>query len=206
MNEERKSYYYLTPALLAVLMFASNFLNTDIFDFGSMNFAVWFLLSLFSFACGWLMDKTLKWKFGGVLLFSVIIAVTIINLMLLTYLKEYFGAFELVVENIIFFTLRNITLGAMAFFGMAVAEVFVLQKREMEWQFKNEAYEQLIMDAKKEAALEVREAKLKAEQIVREAEWQEKLALEKKAKIERSLAEFIDIEKELIKKYEENEE
>lgn len=52
MNDLVKKYYYLTPLLLGVLIFASNFLHTDIFKFGELNFAVWFIISLFCFACG----------------------------------------------------------------------------------------------------------------------------------------------------------
>ncbi|MDP3580611.1 MAG: hypothetical protein Q8S39_01675, partial [Ignavibacteria bacterium] len=56
---DKKSYYYLTPALLVIIIFSSNFLSTDLFKAGYSNFSVWFVLSLFSFACGWLINKTL---------------------------------------------------------------------------------------------------------------------------------------------------
>ncbi|NNG28244.1 MAG: hypothetical protein HKM87_11995, partial [Ignavibacteriaceae bacterium] len=44
---------YSVPALLGVFIFASNFLNTDLFHFGEKNFAVWFVLSILCFPFGW---------------------------------------------------------------------------------------------------------------------------------------------------------
>lgn len=200
-----KPYHYFTPALLAALIFASNFLNPNIYDFQNYNFAVWFALSIFVFACGWLINSALSWRHGGRIVFSVIIAVSIISIGSIIYFKDYFGAAELTVESFIIYSLRYVTLGALSFFGMAVSEVFKLQKETMESKFRVESYEKIILDAKKEAALEIREAKLKAEQIVREAEWEAKAIIDKKNKIEKDLREFIEIEKELINKYEETE-
>ncbi len=61
MMKLKQSYKYFTPVLLGVFMFASNFLNTNIFKFGDNNFAVWFVLSLLCFACGWYINRTLGW-------------------------------------------------------------------------------------------------------------------------------------------------
>jgi hypothetical protein len=204
MSENRKKYYYLTPLLLSVFIFASNFLDTKLFSFGDLNFAVWFVLSIFSFACGWLINTTLGWKFGGRIVFAMIVAATTISVVLISIFKEYFGSSQFIVENLILYSLRDVTLGCMAFFGMAVKELLTLQKENSNQKFKVEAYEQLVLDARKEADIELREAKLKAEKIMLEAELQAKSFLDKKEKFERSLKEFIQLERELIKKYEEN--
>ncbi len=203
MNDFVKKYYYLTPLLLSILVFASNFLDTKLFSFGDLNFAVWFVLSLFCFACGWLIDSTLGWKRGGRIVFAATVATTVISVILFSMFREYFGSSQLIAENLILFSLRNVTLGCMAFFGMAVKELLSIQKVISNQNFRLEAYEKMITDAKKEAELELKEAKLNAEKIVRDAEQQAKNHFEKKEKIERELKEFIYLERELIKKYEE---
>ncbi len=193
---------YFTPALLGVLMFSSNFLNTNFFKFGDNNFTVWFVLSLLCFACGWFIDKTLNWRTGGKVVFAMIVSVTIISVLMISFFRDYFAANELLTENLILYSLRDITLGAMAFFGMAVVEILTLQKELFVAREKLKTYEEVSIDTKKEAELEIREAKLKAQKIVADAELTAKNTILNKERIEKELKEFIQAEKELIKKYE----
>lgn len=202
MNEFIKKYYYLTPLLLGILIFTSNFLNTEIFKFGELNFAVWFILSLFCFVCGWLINKTLGWKRGGKIVFAVMIAAAFISAFLVTLWGEYFGSSELLAENLILYSLRNVTLGCMGFFGMAVAELIILQKTVLVQNMKIEGFEKEVSVFKREAELNLKEAKMKAEAIIKEADFQAKKSVERKERIEKELKEFIRIERELIKKYE----
>lgn len=203
MSIKKKLFNYLTPVLLGVLMFTSNFISTRIFDFANNNFAVWFVLSLLCFACGWYINKTLGWHYGGKVIFSTIIAATFLGLMVITFFGDYFAASDLLTENLILYSLRNITLGSMAFFGMAMVEVFSLQKEFVVYKEKLKLYETAIVDAKKEAELVLQEAKVKAQQLLTDADIVAKNADAKKEKVEKELKEFIQTEKELIKKYEE---
>ncbi len=200
--DTNKLHYYLVPVLLGVLMFASNFLNTSLFKFGENSFAVWFVVSLLCFACGWYINKTLGWHFGGKVVFATIIAATIISVLMISYFRDYFAATELLTENLILYSLRNITLGAMGFFGMAVVEVFSFQKELLVMKEKLKVYESISPDLKRESELEIKEAKLKAQKIISDAEMTAKNTFLKKERIEKELKEFIQAEKELIKKYE----
>jgi hypothetical protein len=193
---------YVVPALLAVLMFSSNFLNKKLFGFDDQNFAVWFVLSVLCFACGWYINQSLGWHLGGRIIFAIIIAATFIAILLITFFQEYFDANELITENLLLYSLRNIMLGAMAFFGMAVAEVLILQKELIVFQEKQKIIEETGKDLKKEAELELREAKIKAQKILHDAESEAKEVTMKKDRIEKELKEFIRTEKEFIKKYE----
>ncbi len=202
MNEKRTLFNYLTPTLLGVLMFSSNFLNTSLFNFGNNNFAVWFVLSVLCFACGWFIDKTLGWHYGGKVIFSTIIGATIIGVLVITFFREYFGANELLTENLILYSLRNIVLGSTAFFGMSVVEVFSMQKDFMALNEKLKYYEEAVKDSKKEAELELKEAKINAQKIINDADLHAKDIAQKKERMEKELKEFIQTERELIKKYE----
>lgn len=194
---------YGAAALLAVFLFFSNFLNTNLFDFGQLNFAVWFVLSIFSFSCGWFINKILGWQHGGKIVFAIIIGITVFSLFVIIFFSEYFSASQLITENIILYSLRNIMLGAMGFFGMAVQEVLGSERESTLLKEKIKVYEQTMMDAKKEAELTLKEAKIKADKIVNDAELHAKNTVLMKERIERELKEFIQTERELIKKYEE---
>lgn len=202
--EKKPLHQYVVPALLGVLMFASNFINTSIFRFGSNDFAVWFVIMLLCFACGYYLNKNFGWHFGGKVVFSIIIAATFLSILVITFFREYFSANELLTENLILYSLRNITLGAMALFGMAIDEVLHREKEATVLAEKLKTYEEQLQDARKEAELELREAKVKAEKIINDAEASAKNTILKKERIESELKEFIQTERELIKKYEES--
>jgi hypothetical protein len=194
---------YSVPVLLGLLIFASDFLNTSLFNFGDRNFAVWFVLSILSFACGWYINRSLGWQLGGKVVFAVIVAVTLISVAIIIFFNEYFGTFELLAENLILFSLRNITLGAMGIFGMAIQEIISGEKEALILREKVKVLEATAADSKKEAELLMREARLNADKIVSEAEASAKNIFLKKERIEQELKEFIQTERELLKRYEE---
>ena len=200
---KKNIFNYATAILLGVLIFASDFLDTDIFNFDEKNFAVWFVLSILCFASGWYINKTLGWHKGGKIVFSVIIAVTIVSIFMITFFSGYFNANEILTENLILYSLRNVTLGAMGFFGMAIQEVINSRK---DTQILIEKFELLGRESdisKKEVQLKIKEANLNAERIINDAEAKVKNLILKKERIERELKEFIQTERELIKRYEE---
>lgn len=194
---------YIVPVLLGLLIFASDFLNTSLFNFGDRNFAVWFVLSILCFACGWYINRSLGWQLGGKVVFAVIVAVTIISVAIIIFFNEYFGTFELLTENLILFSLRNITLGAMGIFGMAIQEILSGEKEALILREKVKVLEATAADSKKEAELLMREARLNADKIVSEAEATATNIFLKKERIEQELKEFIQTERELLKRYEE---
>ncbi len=194
---------YATAILLGLLIFASDFLDTNIFNFDEKNFAVWFVLSILCFASGWYINKTLGWHKGGKIVFSVIIAVTIVSIFMITFFSGYFNANEILTENLILYSLRNITLGAMGFFGMAIQEVINNRKDTQILTEKVELLERESEISKKEVQLIIKEANLNAEKIINDAEAKAKNLILKKERIEKELKEFIQTERELIKRYEE---
>jgi hypothetical protein len=194
---------YGVPFLLGLLIFASNFLNTSLFNFGDRNFAVWFVLSVLCFACGWYINKSLGWQLGGKVVFAVIVAVTLISIVIIIFFNEYFGTFELLTENLILFSLRNIILGAMGIFGMSIQEVLSRENEALILREKVKILEETSVDSKKESALLLKEANLKAEKIINDAEANSKNTMLLKERIEQELKEFIQTERELLKRYEE---
>ncbi|HOJ18510.1 MAG: hypothetical protein GX452_01380 [Ignavibacteriales bacterium] len=200
MKNKLSSWY--APAILAVLIFTSNFLNTKIFDFDDNNFAVWFVLSFFCFACGWMINKTLNWKWGGKVLFAITITTSVFSLIFIVFFSEYFSANNLVTENLILYTLRNVTLGAMGFFGMAVEQVFRLQEEVESSNSRLEGIKERGTEEKLETSLLIKEAAIKAKKIITEAELEAQKIIQNRERVEKELKELIRTEKELIKKYE----
>ncbi|MBK8945827.1 MAG: hypothetical protein IPM32_11240 [Ignavibacteriae bacterium] len=86
----KKLKYYLSPLLIALLIFLSNFLNTQLFGSEIINFVVWFILSLFIFGVGWFTNNTLGWVHGGKIVFAVIVAMAILSSLLISFLMIIF--------------------------------------------------------------------------------------------------------------------
>ena len=122
---------------------------------------------------------------------------------MITFFSGYFNANELLTENLILYSLRNITLGAMGFFGMAIQEVINTRKDTQILIEKVELLERESDISKKEAQLIIKEANLNAEKIVNDTKAEAKNLILKKERIEKELKEFIQTERELIKRYEE---
>jgi hypothetical protein len=203
---QRKLIYYATAGLLAVIIFASNFLSTDLFKAGYQNFSVWFVLSIFSFACGWLINKTLGYNHGGKVVFSVIVSTAFLSVFLISIMSEYFGLSEILVENLILYILRSITLGAMALFGMVVCELLIMQKDGNAAKLKLEEMTRMMNSAQREAQVIIDEARLKSEKMIYETQKSIDEILDRKNQVEMRLKEFISTERELVKKYESEEE
>ncbi len=208
MNEVKK-IYYITPVILALIIFFSNFLGADLISGEIYKFTVWFVLSLFAFACGWIINLTLGWEYGGKITFAVIVAATLLSLVLILAFVGYFEQSEekavLPMDTLVLYSLRNIFLGLMGVFGMAVSNVFQLQRKVEKMSAGWQGSEKIIQNAEKESEIIVKEAKLNADKIITDAKKQANQIIEVRNKIERQIKEFIQIEKDLIKKYEENE-
>jgi cell division septum initiation protein DivIVA len=93
----------------------------------------------------------------------------------------------------------------MAFFGMALSEVIILQK-ETAHKTKEDDSQKTVQLGQREVQLIIDEAKLKAEKMVYEAQQRVDDLIERKTQIERRLKEFIAAERELIQNYEAEEE
>ncbi|HET55790.1 MAG TPA: hypothetical protein ENN33_11300 [Ignavibacteria bacterium] len=193
---------YATVVLLGLIMFSSNFLSPKLFTGEILNFAVWFILSIFAFSCGWIIDKTLGWRYGGKLVFAVIVATSIMSVFLVTFFRGYFGINEYLTENFILFSLRNIMLGVMGIFGLAVAELLAVQKEIEQLKHQMQLNRKIAEDAEREAEIIIREAKSKADAMLVEAERESLEMINRKKEIEIQLKEFLKTEKELLKKYE----
>ena len=200
---EKSSYInFAAILLLGVLIYASNFLNTDLFTFGEKNFAVWFVLSILCFANGWYINRMFGWNRGGKIVFAVIISVTVVSIFMVTFFADYFGANEILTENLILYSLRNITLGTMGIFGMAVHEVINNRRDNEMLSNKVELLEKETNVSKKEAKLIIKEANVEAKKIINDAEAKAKNTMIAKETIEKELKEFLQSERELIKRYE----
>jgi hypothetical protein len=165
------------------------------------TFSAWFIFSVLVFALGWIIDKSFGWIVGGKVVFVSIIISIIFSFIFISLFNQYLEMPSPLLEDIILFILRNITLGAMGYFGMAIAEItsneaIIKAQGEIE-----KSTDLMIENAKKEAELIITEAKQKinAEKIAAQEDINELVRSE--LELKKRLNELISFEKEILKKY-----
>ncbi|MDZ7765385.1 MAG: hypothetical protein U5K00_13315 [Melioribacteraceae bacterium] len=153
---------------------------------------------------GWIIDKTLGWTHGGRLVFAVIVATSVMSVFLVSIFSGYFGINDLLTENIILYSLRNIMIGAIGIFGMTVAELLITQREIENLRNQSQFNRQAAEDARREADIIIRDARSRATEILANAEKEAVELINRKKEVELQLKDFLKSEKELLKKYEED--
>lgn len=194
----KKKIYYLAPLIIAILLFSSNFLNTQLFGSETINFVVWFILSLFVFVTGWFLNNILGWVHGGKIVFAVIVATTILSIILVSIFSNYFLTENMLFENIILYSLRNIMLGAISIFGMTVSELITLQ-REIE-KIKSNNENILVANKKNDKDNLDSFKNLPSDKIFMESQKILNEIQNQKEILEQKLDEFIEFEKNMLNK------
>ncbi len=198
MNEIKKGYF-LYPLFLTFLLVVSNLLNANLFVNSEYTFAVWFILLLASFATGWLMNSGFKWSNGNKVIFIVTIISIIITLSLVALFRNSFDMNNSLLGNLVLYSLRVLVLGLSALFGLSISENLKLQEKIEDSKLGDEVQDVSTSD---KAEYYIKEAKLKAEKLLFEAEKEAQQIKESKTQIEIQLRELIHTEREVIRKYE----
>ena len=201
MNNKKK-IYLLTPLFLVFILFASNLLSAKIFINSNNIFTVWFVFLLIAFSSGLLMGNTIGWKIGNKIVFSVIVVTVFFSNILIVIFESHFSIYESLVENSLLYSLRIVSIGSMAIFGMAISEINILNKNKN--KNKNIVSKESEVDNQNNLATNyyLKEAKLDAKKIVFEAKKEAQIIFDRKNQVELQLQELIRIEKEIIEKYE----
>lgn len=145
------------------------------------------------------MNSGFKWELGIKSISIVTFVAVIVSLGLVALFRSSFDLNNSLIDNFILYSLRVFVLGMFSIFGLSIAEVIKLKKVTIE----NDDFENHeTLPKNSESELVIKEAKLKAEKILFEAEKEAKSINEQKTRIEIQLRELIQTEREVIRNYE----
>lgn len=191
--------YFFYPLVLLIILVMSVSLSNNLFIDQKFTFAIWFILLLATFTLGWLMHSGFKWKNGiKIILITTVIAV-IIGLTIVMLFSGSFEKSSSFLGNIVSYALRIVTLGLSGIFGLSIAENVKNEKFASQSIGEQSQPENDIVD---KTEYYIKEAKLKAEKIVFDAEKDIQQIQERKKQIEIQLRELIHTEREVIRSYE----
>ena len=194
-----KKLYLLFPLFLAFLLLLSNLLSAKLFQSSNHHFTFWVVFLLFSFGSGWIMNSGYKWENGIKAISVVTFASIIVSLLLVTLMRSSFDLNSSIIDNFVHYSLRVFSIGSFSIFGFSIAEIIKLKRTTS----KNSDIEDPDISPKSnESDLVIKEAKLKAEKIIFEAEKEAQSINERKTQVEIQLRELIQTEREVIRNYE----
>jgi len=194
---EIKKIYFIFPLLLAFLLVFSNSLNTNIFANSNYTFLVWFVLMLMSFVIGWVINYSFKWEKGIKTIFIVIFSSIFLSLVIVALFRNSFDLNTTLLGNFVLYSLRIFVLGSISIFGLSVAENIKNEKITI-----GKTNEEPENNLSNNSDFFIKEAKLRAEKIIFDAEKEANKINERKTQIEIQLRELIHTEREVIRNYE----
>jgi len=145
------------------------------------------------------MNFSFKWENGIKAISIVTFSSVIISLLLVALLRNSFDLDSSLVDNFIHYSLRIFVLGLFSIFGLSIAEILRLKNVTIVGEDEEDVESS---PRNSESEYVIKEAKLKAEKIIFEAEKEAKNINERKNQIEIQLRELIQTEREVIRNYE----
>jgi len=197
--KEIKNILFVYPISLTFLLLLSNLLSANLFVNSDFTFLVWFVLMLVAFIIGWFINSNFKWLLGIKVVFISIISAIILSFVIIFLFRISFSLSNSLIGNIVLFSIRILVLGSISIFGISISENL---KNRQQNDNLDKTDEKIPTNNVENADLLIREAKLKAEQILFNAEKEINQIKERKMQIEIQLRELIHTEREVIRNYE----
>jgi len=191
--------YFFYPFSLLVVLSMSVALSGNLFVNTEYTFSIWFILFSISFFLGWIMHGGFQWKSGIKIISITTVIAVLLSLIAVALFRDVFEMNNSLVGNVVLYSLRVTLLGLGSLFGLSIAENMKNQKLIEESKVVKDVPE---YDASQKAEFYIKEAKLKAEKIVFEAEKEAEKMKERKQQVELQLRELIHTEREVIRRYE----
>lgn len=197
--KEIKNILFVYPISLTFLLLLSNLLSANIFVNSDFTFLVWFVLMIVAFFIGWFINSSFKWLLGIKVVFISIISAILLSFIIIFLFRSSFSINNSLIGNIVLFSIRIFVLGSISIFGISFSENL---KNRQQNDNLDKPEEYIPTNNIENADLLIREAKLKAEQILFNAEKEINQIKERKMQIEIQLRELIHTEREVIRNYE----
>ena len=197
--KEIKNILFVYPISLTLLLLLSNLLSVNIFVNSDFSFLVWFVLMLVAFFIGWFINSSFKWLLGIKVVFISIISAILLSFIIIFLFRSSFSINNSLIGNIVLFSIRIFILGSFSIFGISISENL---KNRLQNDNMDKADENIPTNNVENADLLIREAKLKAEKLLFDAEKEYNTIKERKMQIEIQLRELIHTEREVIRNYE----
>ncbi len=195
-------YYWIAVFFYAVIIFFSNFGESEITSVKSLGFGFWFVMLLFAGSMGFILSYLFGLKRSLWIYLIIFISISFISALIILITPTLFTnsatSFNLLVVQIL-------KIGLVSVFGLLgglIWQNIFLAKELVRADEKIKFYEKNVLDAKREAEILKKEAEVKANEMIFDAKKKVQELEKLKRDLEIKLREFLHIELSVLNKHE----
>ncbi len=196
-------YYWISVFFYGVVVFLSNFGETQIASFYPYGFGFWFVMLFFAVCLGFIVSYLFGLRKSLWIVVLIFLFISIISSVFVLANPSIFLLKESSLTNIISQTLKIGLTSIFGLLGVLTWQTIFLAKELVRADEKIKFYEKNVLDAKREAELLKKEAEIKANEMVFDAKKKVQELEKLKRDLEVKLREFLQIEMGVLDKHEE---
>lgn len=196
-------YYWISVLFYTIIIFFSNFGETQLTSLNPFGFGFWFVVLFFAGCLGFLVSYFFGFKNSLWILALVFLSLSFLTAILILIKPKIFAFNEVTLPNIVTQILK-LGLGSIfGLLGVLIWQSLFLSKELLRLSEKLKLYENNILDTKREAELLKKEAEVKANEMILDAKKKVQELEKLKRDLEIKLREFLQIELSVLDKHEE---
>jgi hypothetical protein len=197
-------YYWFAVFFYAVIIFLSNFGETQIVTFYPYGFGFWFVVMFFAACLGFIVSYLFGLKQSLWIILITFLGAGLISSLIVLIKPTLFRFENVSFANVI---LQILKIGLSSIFGLLgvlIWQNIFLSKELVRADEKIKYYEQNVLDAKREAEILKKEAEVKANEIIFDAKKKVQELERLKRELEIKIREFLQTEIAVLDKHEES--
>lgn len=195
-------YYWIAVFFYAVIIFFSNFGESEITAIKSLGFGFWFVMLLFAGSMGFILSYLFGLKRSLWIYLIIFLAISFISALIILITPTLFTSSAL---SFNLFVVQILKIGLASVFGLLgglIWQNIFLAKELVRADEKIKFYEKNVLDAKREAEILKKEAEVKANEMIFDAKKKVQEIEKLKRDLEIKLREFLQIELSVLNKHE----
>lgn len=197
-------YYWFAVFFYAAVIFFSNFGGTQIVNFYPYGFGYWFVVMFFAACLGFIVSYLFGLRESLWIVLITFLGISVITTLLVIIKPVYLKLDTASLANVVLQILKIGLSSVFGLLGILIWQNIFLSKELVRSEEKIKFYERNVLDAKKEAEVLIKEAEVKANEIIFDAKKKVQELEKLKRDLELKIREFLQTELAVLDKHEEN--
>lgn len=196
-------YYWFAVLFYAIVLFLSNFGETQLVSFYPYGFGFWFVILFFTACFGFIISYLFGLKKSLWIIVLTFLSLSFISSLMILIKPGLFSLTEKSLANVVLQVLKIGLSSIFGLLGVLIWQNIFLSKELVRADEKIKFYEKNVLDAKREAEVLKKEAEVKANEMILDAKKKVQELEKLKRDLEIKLREFLQIELSVLDKHEE---
>ncbi len=197
-------YYWFAVFFYAAVIFFSNFGETQIVNFYPYGFGFWFVVMFFAICLGLIISYLFGLRESLWIVLITFLGISVVSALIVVIKPNYLKVENAALANLVLQILKIGLSSVFGLLGVLIWQNIFLSKELLRAEEKIKFFERNVLDAKREAEILIKEAEVKANEIIFDAKKKVQELEKLKRDLEIKIREFLQIELAVLDKHEEN--